>query len=221
MIFHTKRVRYKRVVYSKAHWRRLSALRSEARQILACLGRHGIEGVVIGSIARGDVHEKSDVDVFVTGVFQYYIVEEALLSCGFYIEYARIVKATPHSGVRLVYSLGARRFINIPVTIEKREEEEFIKYAGYLTVSDIEKNVRKPGINKKLVLIIPTKRGHEEHNIWGIEAEAARLLGISLSTIEERINARRRRFSKGRSGLFIDLTVRPEEVAYFLDRLTR
>lgn len=195
------------VIYSASRWRLLSLLRDEARSLLAALHDAGINAVVIGSVARGDVHSGSDIDVFVEQGVPYYMVENALLRKGYSIESVRIVKATPWSGLKVTYLLGGRRHVVLPVTIEGREEEEFPRYAGSIDLKELVIGKRVCGVSKQLYFIEPTAEGHREWWIVGREDEVAARLGISLETVFSRVRYRLRRYMRGKRGLYIDVTV--------------
>ncbi len=60
------------------------------------------------------------------------------------------------------------------------------------------------GVNKKLILIIPTERGHVEREVVGRESEVARTLGVSIDIVTERVHVLTRRDSIGRTGIYIN-----------------
>ena len=53
-----------RVVYDEKRWRLLQELRRKAERIMEALESFNLPCIVHGSIARGDVSEKSDIDIF-------------------------------------------------------------------------------------------------------------------------------------------------------------
>jgi len=59
-------------------------------------------------------------------------------------------------------------------------------------------------VDKRLMLIEPTSRGHVESSIIGRETETARLLGISVETVLDRVHALLRRDQVGRTGVFVE-----------------
>jgi len=83
----------KRINYTEEHWEILRKKRARAMEIMEKLRKFGIESIVYGSVARGDVNTKSDVDLFIPEVIPSYKVEIAL--DGFEVLEKRIVQATP------------------------------------------------------------------------------------------------------------------------------
>ncbi len=64
---------------------------------------------------------------------------------------------------------------------------------------------RVPGVNKKLILIVPpTERGHVEREVIGRESEVAKILGVSVDIVRERVHVLTRRDSIGRTGIYIN-----------------
>ena len=70
---------------------------------------------------------------------------------------------------------------------------------------------RVAGVDKRLMLIEPTDKGHIESGIVGREEETAKLLGISLETVLDRMHALLRRDKIGRTGVFIKRELAPDE----------
>lgn len=99
-----------------------------------------------------------------------------------------------------------------------KNEIEFYDFGGTIDLKDIEENVRKKGVNKRLLLIIPQDFGHIEKSIIGKEAEVARELNISLETVMERERVLGKRDEFGRTGTFVKINVqhhdRIEETVY-------
>ncbi|WP_369406419.1 hypothetical protein [Aeropyrum camini] len=68
-----------------------------------------------------------------------------------------------------------------------------------------------PGVTKRLVLILPTPRGHIEEPVVGNEGRVAEVLGISLETVRERVRVLTRRRELGRTGVYLKVEPRPGE----------
>jgi predicted nucleotidyltransferase len=200
------------VVYTEEHWRLLSRKRQKAAQLLEVLSR--FPSIVHGSVARGDVRPESDVDVVILEPTPYSILRYVLESAGYRIDYIEFVMATPKTTPKLYVYIDDpddKVLVTIPVIRLSSVEEEFYKFSGRLTLSELRRGVRVPGVNKKLMLVIPTERGHIERCIIGREGEAARVLGVSLSVIRERIEMLTRRAEIGHTGLSIREELSPDE----------
>jgi predicted nucleotidyltransferase len=61
------------------------------------------------------------------------------------------------------------------------------------------------------MLIEPTERGHRESTIVGWEEHVAKLLGISVETVMDRVHALLRRDEIGRTGVFIERELAEDE----------
>jgi len=55
----------KEVIYSEEHWKILRQKRERARAVMERLHEFGLEPILYGSVARGDVTKDSDVDIFI------------------------------------------------------------------------------------------------------------------------------------------------------------
>ncbi|MEM4890989.1 MAG: nucleotidyltransferase domain-containing protein, partial [Nitrososphaerota archaeon] len=83
------------VKYDDSRWRLLSRLRERALAVMKPLLDHGLNPIVYGSIARGDVDEKSDVDVFIQSPASTTIIELYLSEAGIMVRDRVLVQATP------------------------------------------------------------------------------------------------------------------------------
>ncbi|ABN69986.1 DNA polymerase, beta domain protein region [Staphylothermus marinus F1] len=205
---------YREIVYSEKQWKILRELRKEAINILETLAKRGIQGLVHGSIARGDVWEGSDIDVFIPYTVPSYIIEYTLESAGYRIYARYIVIATPSSTPKayIVLDEYERKNISFPLAKLKPREYEFYKFGGILDLKGLKENRRVPGVDKRLVLIEPTKNGHRESPVMGYENIVAEKLGISIDTVLERVRVLSRRDKIGRTGVFVKYELSPEEV---------
>ena len=166
--------------------------------------------MVIGSVARGDVTESSDVDVHLKTYVPSYLVAACLLERGIEITRYEITQATPDTAVRINVVIDERTSISIPASRLSKSEEEFPRFAGFLTLRDLLADKRVPGVNKQLLLIVPTEYGHIERSIIGYENEVAQFLGVSLETVRERVQMRTRRAVQARAGFFVHRVVPPD-----------
>lgn len=201
------------VIYSSERWKVLAEKRTLAKKVMECLLRKNIQGAVYGSVARGDVSSNSDVDVVITYPVPSYMLEILLDECGFKIYEKVIVMATPSHVPKAYYYLSPDELlqVNFPLARLREREIEFYSFGGSLNFEGLLLNKRVPGVNKRLELILPTERGHIQKSIIGIEEEVSRLLGISIDTIRERIRVLTKRDEKGRTGVYLNISVPPEQ----------
>lgn len=198
------------VHYSEDRWRTLEQIRHEALRILSALASGNIRAFAIGSVARGDVTPNSDIDIHTDGYVPSFLVATSLAKHGLRIDHYEILQATPETTVKIIAVLDDKTSISIPATRLTKEEEEFRRFAGAVNLDDLQRGLRVPGVNKQLLLIVPTEFGHVERSILGFEIEAAQLLGISLETIQERIRVRLKRAVQARSGFFLHKVLPPD-----------
>jgi len=215
---------FREVVYGDDHWRLLKELRIKAREIMEIFVKHGLQVWVHGSIARGDVREKSDVDVVIPIKTPGLIVEHILEESGFKPFSRYIIAATPTTTPKGIIYLDdeERVSVSFPLFDYKPREVEFYKYSGVLTYSQLLADERVPGVNKNLVLIIPTKSGHLEAPVPGYEDYVAKVLGVSVDIVRERVEVLTRRDQVGRTGIFAKIALAPgESFEEAIERLLR
>ena len=173
------------------------------------MGTWKASAIVHGSLARGDVDEKSDIDILLPADVSTQLVEAGLEGAGFEALAREIAQATPvHSPKAHIYlDPEQKKAITIPLAPLRKLELEFYTFGGMVTWQDLQDQIRRPGCTKKLTLIEPTEEGHVESSILGREPEVARLLGISVDIVRERVRVLTRRDSIGRTGVFLKLPV--------------
>ena len=189
------------MIYDEARWKILKTKREKAIKVMSLL--KSFNPIVHGSVARGDVEEDSDVDVAILFPVEPYKVEAAL---GFSKSHGYIVMATPKSTPKVYLALDEREevVVSFPLGKLSTKEREFYAFGGELDLEGLTKGLRVPGVNKELMLIIPTEEGHEEEPVVGREEEVAKLLGISADTVKERVRLLLKRREKGRTGVFVE-----------------
>ncbi len=199
------------VVYSEEHWQLLWEKRRKALRIMRAL--QDLDPIVHGSIARGDVTPESDVDVVILRPVPYSIVRTKLEAAGLRISHVELVMATPRTTPKLYIYLDPEeeQVVTIPVIKLSKVEEEFYKFSGMLNLKDLENNVRTCGVNKRLMFIKPTDRGHIEWCIIGREHEVCSLLGVSIEVVQERVKMLTRRAEVGRTGTFMRILLDPDD----------
>jgi len=197
----------KEVIYSSQHWRLLKQLRARAIELMKLLRRYSLNPIVHGSIVRGDITPQSDIDIVLPYNVPSFIVEEALEAAGIKVLYKEIVQATPLSAVKVYIHLSERETVSFPLTKLSLREREFYTFGGESTLEELLKDIRKPGVNKRLMLVKPTLKGHVEYSIIGRESEVARILGISIDTVNERKKMLLKRSAVGRTGLYMKVEI--------------
>ena len=203
------------VTYDASHWRRLESLRERTISIFGVLATWGNSALVHGSVARGDVDEKSDIDILIPTSVSTQLVEAQLAASGISPYSREITQATPkHSPKAHIYLDPERTAsVTIPLSEFRRLELEFYKFGGTASFEDLMRGTRRPGCTKRLSLIQPTDDGHMESPIVSRESEVARLLGVSSDIVRERIRVLTRRDTIGRTGVFLRLVV-PEGASF-------
>ncbi len=199
------------VVYDKKHWSRLKELQSKAVKIMNILNQSHLHSIAHGSIARGDVSDKSDIDVFLPDPPSSFIIENALQNTGISVNRRIVVQATPLHAIKGYIEIDKQRCISFPLVKLRPVEKDFYKFGGEASLSMLKKEMRTLGVDKRLMLIEPTPEGHVENTIVGREEAVAGLLGISVRTVRDRVRALLRRDKIGRTGVFIEREVLPNE----------
>jgi len=201
------------VTYSVSHWARLEALRDRAVRLINALAAWSQIALTHGSVARGDVDDKSDVDVLIPSNVNTQLVEAALESGGFTIFSKEIAQATPSHSPKAHLQLDAEQTtsVTVPLTRFRSLELEFYAFGGKVTPPELKSSIRSPGCTKKLILIEPTAEGHFESPVVGRENEVARLLGVSVAIVTERVRVLTRRDTIGRTGMYLKIPVRDGE----------
>ena len=199
------------VIYDKERWRTLRRLRSKAIRVMDALDRAYIKSVTHGSIARGDVSHKSDVDIFIPQKVPSFLVETTLERAGIPINRRILIQATPTYAIKAYIEVDERTSVSFPLVNLRPVERDFYKFGGEVNLSMLKANVRVPGVDKRLMLIEPTPKGHVESTIIGKEEAVAHLLGISLNTVLDRVRTLTRRGEIGRTGVFLKRELAPDE----------
>lgn len=204
----------KEVFYDSAHWMLLQGLRGKAVKIMNALAARSLSSAVYGSVARGDVNKKSDVDVIIPYATSSHTVELALRMGGLQIFSRRIAQATPSHTPKAHIYLDAvdETCLTFPLTSFRSLELEFYRFGGFQQVEEIKTEKRVPGCDKRLKLIQPTQTGHVESLIRGREREVARIVGVGVRIVEERIRVLTRRERVGRTGIVFSRDLEEDEV---------
>lgn len=206
-----KRFEHIEVIYDEGRWRLLRELRLSTIDLMEKLDRFNISSVVYGSIARGDVNEKSDIDIFVFNPPSSFILETSLERANVSIQRRIIVQATPTYGIKGVLEVDERRSISFPLVKLRSIERGLYRFGGEIDLPLLRNDVRVCGVDKRLMLIEPTLRGHLESSVVGNEVTVANKLNIPLNVVQNRVRILLRRDEVGRTGVFLEEELTSEE----------
>jgi predicted nucleotidyltransferase len=206
-----KRAERIEVIYGNSRWKLLQELRLKAVGLMENLEGCNIRAIVHGSIARGDVSENSDIDVFLPEPPSSFVVETVLERSGFQIQQRTVVQATPLYAPKGYISLDQQRQLSFPLVKLRHVERDFYRFGGEASLSVLREDRRVAGVDKRLMLIEPTAEGHVESAVVGREEAVANLLDVSLNTVLDRVRALLRRDEVGRTGVFIEKELAPDQ----------
>ena len=206
-----KHADYKEVFYSRAQWVLLRDLREKAAQVMAALEVFRLRTLVHGSIARGDVNKNSDVDVFIADPQSSFLVETALEKAGVPVNERLLIQATPNYAMKAYLELDAKTSVSFPLMRMRKVEREFYKFGGEVNLQELKASVRVAGVDKRLILIEPTEKGHVESGFVGGEDAVAKRLDLSTETVLDRVHALLKRDEVGRTGVFLKKTLTQDE----------
>jgi len=199
----TRRGDYREIVYDSKRWLLLRNLREKAAVLMEALEAFHFKPVVHGSIARGDVKQSSDVDVFVPEVQNSFLVETALEKAKIRVSARLMVQATPLYAMKAHIEVDEQSSVTFPLMQMRKVEREFYRFGGELNLAQLKADVRVCGVDKRLMLIEPTMFGHVESSIVDREELAAKTLGASIETVFDRVRALTKRDVTGRTGVFV------------------
>jgi hypothetical protein len=183
----------------------------------------GIEAIVHGSVARGDVSPRSDVDIFIPEVVPSLVVERAILEGHLDICRRELTQATPAHTVKAIVFVDEKTKITFPLLPLRRKEREFYRFGGELGLSQLKGGTRVAGIDKRLMVIVPTGSGHYEFSAIGRAEEAAKLIRVDVEVVNERIRVLTRRDKVGRTGIYLKEELADGETfeGKFTERMSR
>jgi len=207
----TKRGDYKEVTYSSVRWNHLEKLRSKAVWVMSALEAFHLQSLTHGSIARGDAKLGSDVDVFIPEIQNSFLVETALEKAKIPINSRFIVQATPSYAMKAHIEIDEETAVSFPLMEMRRVEREFYRFGGEINMSGLKADVRVAGVDKRLMLIEPTEKGHVESSVVGREEVTAKIIGVASETVLDRVHALLKRDAVGRTGVFVKRELTQDE----------
>ncbi|TFG23151.1 MAG: DNA polymerase subunit beta [Promethearchaeota archaeon] len=199
------------VEYTDADWENLKEKRTRAKFLLNLFVKESLKPYVIGSVARGDVHRDSDIDLIFPYVISPFKVEYVLTSNGFENYFREIIMATPNDTLKMYIYLSELESISFPLTKLDKKSLEFYNFGGKVSYQQLNKEIRISGIDKRLVLIEPLKQGHREISVIGNEHVAAKQVNVSLDTILERKKVLLKRERFGKTGVYLKRSIDIDE----------
>ncbi|MBY8983126.1 MAG: nucleotidyltransferase domain-containing protein [Candidatus Lokiarchaeota archaeon] len=213
---------YREIIYSDEQWKIFEEKRIQAIKLLEIFERQSFNPYVYGSVARGDVDESSDIDIIIPHKIPSFKIEFILNNNNINNYTKEIIMATPNDSIKYYIHLSELECITIPLTKLDRTSLEFYSFGGKVNYNQLKNMVRVPGIDKNLKLVIPTKKGHKELSIIDQESIAAKKVGVSIQTINERKRVLLRRKRYGKTGVFLkrelSLDETPEDI---LEKIAR
>ncbi|GAH87012.1 unnamed protein product, partial [marine sediment metagenome] len=108
--------------------------------------KEGLNPFIYGSIARGDVHNDSDIDIVLIRSIAPYQIEIILDKNGFNNYFREIIMATPADTLKLYIYLSELESITIPLSKFDKKSREFYDFGGKINLNQIKNNIRVPGI---------------------------------------------------------------------------
>lgn len=202
------------VSYSTTHWSQLTQLRKTAISIMEILNEHNLVSALYGSVARGDIHTQSDIDIILLTPVSSSRIEFVLTRKDIPIYQRRITQATPNLTPKAHFYLDPlhQQCISLPLMPLRSLESEFYKFGGLISLPALLLGTRVPGCTKRLMLIQPTPQGHDESPIQGYEAEVAKIIGVNVAIVHQRVRVLTRREEIGRTGILLSYDLRDDEV---------
>ncbi len=199
------------VTYSSEQWALLEQFRKKAAHLIHTFESHHIEAIVHGSIARGDVDKVSDIDIFIPNPPSSFLVETALEQANIPIATRSVIQATPAYAMKAYVEVDSTTTVSFPLMRLRRVEREFYRFSGEANLYMLENNMRAMGVDKRLMIIEPTPAGHVESNIIGREEQVAKVLGVVVETVLDRVHALMKRDAVGRTGVFVKKELAADE----------
>ena len=130
------------VVYENKRWKLLKELRAQSIQTMEKLNKFNFHAIIHGSIARGDVTEKSDIDIFIPTPLSSFHIETALDSANIPVSRRIIVQATPVYVIKAHLEINEKQSVSFPLTKLRQVEREFYKFGGEANLKMLKRDIR-------------------------------------------------------------------------------
>ena len=179
----------KEVVYSSERLALFWQFREKAICLISALESRHIEAIVHGSIARGDVRKESDIDLFIPNPPSSFQIETAIEQAQIPVAVRTVIQATPAYAMKGYIEIDPTTTVSFPLMELRRVEREFYRFSGEANLGQLKAKARVVGVDKRLMLIQPTAKGHLESSILGHEEQTAKILGVAVETVHDRVHA--------------------------------
>ena len=113
-----RRAEIKELRYTSARWALLKEFRAKATHVMAALEQFRMQPVVHGSVARGDVTKKSDIDIFIAEPPSSFLIEAALEKAELRIISRFIVQATPNYAMKGNIMIDENVSVSFPTRLQ-------------------------------------------------------------------------------------------------------
>ena len=129
----------------------------------------------------------------------------------------KIVQGTPNQTPKMEYQLGVNTNIHLSVPFVQlsNRENDFISFAGKLSLTKFQNGEYANCVNKKLLLVEPMDNKGYNYHYTSIRDlpynDIAKKINVGVDIILERIRVLSRRDDIGRTGLYIDYELNPSE----------
>jgi len=199
------------IIYDNHHWELFKNLRLSAIRIMEKFESGRLFSIAHGSVARGDIDQNSDIDIFIPNSLSSFQIENAMRLAGLKIVSRFIIQATPTYAMKGYIEVDDKITVSFPLMNLRKTEREFYSFGGKVDLIQLRKGIRVNGVDKRLMLIQPTEKGHRESTIIGFEHQTAKILGISTQTVLNRKLTLLKREKVGRTGVFIKKELSSDE----------
>jgi uncharacterized protein len=206
-----RRQETREVRYDSERWSLLARFRQKAVGLLESLEQCHSFAIVHGSVARGDINRDSDIDLFIPDPPSSFQIETALEQAKINVAARTIIQATPAYALKAYIEIDTATTVSFPLVSLRRTEREFYGFSGKADLNQLKIRSRVLGVDKRLMLIQPTEKGHVESSIIGHEEQTAKKLGIAVETVLDRVHALMKRDAVGRTGVFIKKELASDE----------